>query len=490
MFDQLKSKKIEVSITKGNSPEDCVLKGIDNLGGFSKFIEEGDQVFIKFNLSLPGGFPVNTNPNTLGAIISSCKEAAAKKILLGSFPTERVSSKIIYDYVGIQKYIESFGAELTYLDNSDYYEKKALKQEELKMVKDASLSKIKIKDKEYLVPRLILDSDKFIVVNQVNVNPLFKINLSLLNLYSIIPALDQEIEGDPRERQENVSIDKFKKDLMSNILDVFTIKQPDLVINDMFYLLEGAGPSIYKDSQLKKTGMMVAGNNPIAVDLITLKVLNIETDNLDLIQEARNANIEIPSISNIKIIGDKLTDLSTDIYSCVSKLKDINVRSMAIKSGEVCSGCFKQAYHLLNLMKTYLVKDLKYNPINSFLIGKTPSEPKNSDNVLLFGDCAINTTKTHNFRKLIIESKKTQKIEAKNKSLLRKKPKNNKKVKEISNKKILEIPGCPPNLYDCIELMIKYYGKSNVPNLNLLQKINNQWISGKMNEILKTWEAL
>ena len=207
MFDQLKSKKIEVSITKGNSPRDCVLKSIDNLGGVSRFIEEGDQVFIKFNLSLPGGFPVNTNLNTLGAIILSCKEAGAKKILLGSFPTERVSSKIIYDYVDIQKYLESFGAELIYLDNSEYYEKKSLKQEELKMVKDASLSKIKIKDKEYLIPKLILDSDKFIVVNQVNVNPLFKINLSLLNLLSIIPVLDQENEGDPKERQENISID-------------------------------------------------------------------------------------------------------------------------------------------------------------------------------------------------------------------------------------------------------------------------------------------
>ena len=54
------------------------------------------------------------------------------------------------------------------------------------------------------------------------------------------------------------------------------IKQPNLVINDLFYILEGAGPYLYKDSKIKKTELMIIGDDAIAVDLITLNMLNLE----------------------------------------------------------------------------------------------------------------------------------------------------------------------------------------------------------------------
>jgi len=46
MLDQLKSKKIEVSVSKGDIPAECVLKSIENLGGISTFVNEGAQVCI------------------------------------------------------------------------------------------------------------------------------------------------------------------------------------------------------------------------------------------------------------------------------------------------------------------------------------------------------------------------------------------------------------------------------------------------------------
>ena len=57
MKDQSDLKNTEVAIVKGNTPGETVLKGIEIFGGINKFIEEGDQVFIKFNLCLPTGFP-------------------------------------------------------------------------------------------------------------------------------------------------------------------------------------------------------------------------------------------------------------------------------------------------------------------------------------------------------------------------------------------------------------------------------------------------
>jgi len=141
-------------------------------------------------------------------------------------------------------------------------------------------------------------------------------------------------------------------------------------------------------------------------------------------------------------------------------------------------------------MKTYMVKDLTYNSTNSFLIGESPIEPEKMGNVILFGDCAINSTKNYKFRKLIIESRKNLIAEAKNKLFKKPKAKKKPKIKEKPNKNILELPGCPPDIFNCLELIMKYYGKKNVPNLNLLTKMNEFWVNGKLADELKNWEAL
>jgi hypothetical protein len=301
---------------------------------------------------------------------------------------------------------------------------------------------------------------------------LFKLNFSILNSYSIIPPKYQIIGKNP---QANLYNDQYKKDLISNILDVFTIKQPNLVINDLFYILEGAGPYLYKDSKIKQTELMIIGDDAIAVDLITLNVLNLEIDDSELIKLAQNRNSETYKFSNIKILGEKIEDNRTDVELCVSKLEDIKVKNFSIKSGEHCSGCIKQAYHLLNFMKTNMDKDLKYNVNNSFLLGKNPTESEKMENTILFGECAINSTKDYKFRNVIIESKKKSKKKKKGKFLKESKSNKKPKLKKKPNKNILELPGCPPNLFNCLKLILNYYGRKNVPNLNLYVNINEFW---------------
>jgi uncharacterized protein (DUF362 family) len=482
-----RSKKSEVVISKGNTPKESLLKGIEQLGGISNFISKDDQVFIKFNLNLPGGFPINTNIDVLTALINSCKEAGAEKIYLGSFPVKGIPIKIISDFLDLKEYFETIGAHLVFLDNSDIYEKKKIDQNKLKNVKHKSLSPVEINGNEYFIPNIILNSNKFISLNQINVNPIFSLNLSLLNLYSIIPPKYRVIGKNVRD---NLVLDQYKLDLISNILDAYAIKHPNLIINDLFFTLEGAGPYLYKDSKIKTTKLMIIGDDLIAVDKITLRVLNIDGNSNELIVAANNRNIDVPKLNNIKILGEKIEDVQTRIEKCISELKDIRIRNFTINSGKYCSGCFKQAYHLLNFMKTYMGKDLKYNVKNSFLIGENPSEPNKANNYLVFGDCAINTTQNYKFRRLILESKKNLIEEAKGKILKESKSKKKPKVKIKQNKNILEIPGCGPRFFNCLELILKYFGKKEVPNLNLFTTVNRFWYNGDLNNKLKLWEAL
>jgi len=490
MNDKLNLENTEVAIIKGDTPRESVLKGFEMLGGISTFIDEGDKVFIKYNLNLPGGFPTNTNFDVLAAVIGLCKNAKAEKICLGSFPLKGVPIKKISNLQNLEEYFRNIGAELIYLDNSNLFDEKKLEKDQLNKIKTESFSIFNINNREYLVPRVILDSDKLISVNQVNVNPLFKINSSLLNSSSIVSPKYQESGVNKTDESEYLSRDRYKTTLISNILDIYAIKKPDIVINDLFYVLEGAGPFIYKDSNLKKTNFVVIGKNSVSVDFITLKLLNIETKDDDLIKEAYKRNLGIIDLEKIEILGEDLDENDVNIDLCVSKLEDINVKNFRVNSGKSCSGCFKSAYHLLNFMKTNMVKDLKYNPNNVFLVGQNPPEPDYFGNILLFGDCAINSTKNSNFRMITIESKKNVVDETKDKILKKQKSQKKPKTKIKTNKKILELPGCPPDIFGCLNMFIKYYGKSNMPNLSFLEENLKAWINPKDKKYLREMEVL
>jgi len=452
----------EVAIIKSSSPSEAITEGIERLGGISEFIDIGDHVFVKINLRTPGGFPINNNFDTLKIIINLCKEAEAKKIFVGSYPFYRLKTDSVAKTLGIQSYIEKLGAEFVFLDDQNKY----------------PLKSIEINGKNIEFPKLILESDKLIILNQVSVDPLFKCTISLLNTYSCVSNQFQKIQKNIRSGKDYLHLDQYKQDLITNILDIFSVKKPSLVINDLFYFLEGAGPFVYKDSNLKLTNLIVVGNDGVAVDLITLRLFEIDLLNSDILLEARNRSLGITDLPNIKLIGENLEDNKLNVDFCVNKLEDIYIKNTYVKPGRTCSGCFKEAYHLLNLMKTHMTKDLKYIVKQSFLFGEKPPKPESLENIILFGDCAIESTENRDFRKIFITNKKNYLETAKKKLMKDFKAQDITKIKEKVNKKIVELPGCPPSRFDCLNSLIRYYGKSQVPNLfffnNLIKTYYNQ----------------
>jgi uncharacterized protein (DUF362 family) len=418
-------------------------------------------------LNFPGGFPTVTSLDVLEVLIKSCISSGAKKVYLGGYPPEGISIKEISDALDIEHYFKELGAELAFLDNSNYFNQKKINPEQQLKLKNDSFSKIQVNDKEFKIPKVIIDSDKLISVNQVNVNPLFKLNLSVLNSFSMVPNKYQIIEKKILDGKDYFALDQYKQDLIAHIFDIYAIKKPEIVINDLFHVLENAGPRVYKDSKLKKTGYVIVGNDAVAVDLVTLNAMNIEALQHELIMEARERNAGSTDLSKIITHGEKLKDISINIEECVAKLTDINVQNISVKQGQFCSGCKEQAYHLLNTMKTKMLKDLKYLSRNSFLIGENPLEPdEDQENIILFGDCAINSTQDRDFRKIVKETKKKMKIK--------------------KNKKVLELGGCPPNFVSCIDEIINYYKKRNIPSLNLYDRT----VDHKLRKSLDKWEAL
>jgi hypothetical protein len=110
-------------------------------------------------------------------------------------------------------------------------------------------------------------------------------------------------------------------------------------------------------------------------------------------------------------------------------------------------------------MKTNMVKDLKYlSHKNSLLIGDNPLKSENIDkDVVIFGNCAIRSTKNHHLRK---------------------------------DKKVMELFGCPPEIFSSIELLLKMYNKDDIPMLSLFEKLYKYYRPKNLTEKLEKWEGL
>jgi uncharacterized protein (DUF362 family) len=467
-MENSKVNSTEVVISKNSNPSKAITNGIEKLGGISGIVQKGDQVFVKINLRAPYGFPANVNFDSLRTIINLCKVAEAKNVIVGGFPDNGIRTESISNILGLQSYVDNLGAEFLFLDDQNL----------------APLKTVELGEKTIEIPKIILETDKLIIFNQVSVDPLFKCTISLLNSYSLVPNKYQEIQKITRPGKDYLFLDQYKQDLISNILDVYSIKKPSLVINDMFDFLEGAGPYVYKDSNLLHTGLVVIGRDAVAVDLITLKLFNIDLLKSDILLEARNRKLGITDESKINLIGENLEDNRLEVKFSAYRLDDIIIKNTTIKAGRICSGCFKEAYHLLNYVKTHMTKDLKYIKKQYFLTGENPPEPESLDHIIVFGECAINSTKNREFRTIRTSSDKNYVETIKGKIGKEIKSQKAPKVKEKTNKQVIEIPGCPPNLFESLNSILKYYGKSQAPNLsfynNLLKSYYQQASSKKL----------
>jgi uncharacterized protein (DUF362 family) len=465
-------QKPKVAIERADTLVECLSKSIENLGGIRKFVQEEDIIFLKISLRLPFGFPSNSNFDLIKEVIDLCRQANPKKIYVGTYPAGEITLSKFDDLMDLEEFFRNLGAQFVYLDNSDVYHTNSVKSEELKKIRENTLDEVKLDNVVVEIPKIIMDSDKLININQVNVSPKNVCTTSLINQYSILPYNYRNLSFTGKEKSNIIENDLYQEEQTNRILETYLIKKPTLTINNLFYVLEGAGPFIYKDSNLKQTNLLVVGNDSIAVDVITLMLMNIDTSKNSLLVEAVNRDIGPKLLSDIELVGVDLDMNKFEIQVCEEELSKIRMQNLHTHCGKMCSGCFSKAYHLIQIIKSYLIKDLKYIGKNNLVVGLKPPEISPESDIILFGDCAIESTEDYDFRTL------------KKKTLIRK----NEKI--VKNKKILEISGCPPNLYQTFHALFDYFGKKNMPNLQFYFKVLQKSSLEDSKERLQKWEGL
>ncbi len=272
----------------------AVSKAVDLLGGINKFVKEGQTVVIKANMLMKCGPDkcATTHPSVVEAIGKLVKQAGASKVIIadsagGPFTEGYMNG--IYKASGLKGIADKNGFEMN--DNFNSFE--------------VSLPNGKVA-KRFLICDCLEKADVIINVSKLKTHSFTGFTNAVKNMFGAIPGLTKvEMHGQFK------TLDVFG-DFLYDIQEYFKDK---LVLNltDAIMAMEGPGPS---NGTPRKIGAILAGVNGSAVDVVGLKLMNIDPKSMPTINTAIQRKF-IDENLDIKVLGDNIEDLIVQDFKTV-----------------------------------------------------------------------------------------------------------------------------------------------------------------------------
>lgn len=246
----------------GKYPE--LKDALDKIGGLEKFVRKNNKVFIKPNICAPKRNETGTvtSPDLIENLITLLKKIT-NSIQIGdcSFP----------EFKG-----------LTAIKTSGIYDVAIRHNTE---VIDLTSAK-KVKKGDFIISKPILDADVIINVPVLKTHERAGVTISLKNMMGVIPG--------------KLKTDLHKQGLEQGIVKLSKTIRPQLNIVDANICQEGRGPT---NGNPKKVGLIIVGDNQVAVDAVCCKIMGINPKIISYISMAEKAGLG--STKDIELIGFK-----------------------------------------------------------------------------------------------------------------------------------------------------------------------------------------
>ncbi len=258
---------------------EAVKRAVDLLGGIGAFVRPGQQVLLKPNL-LKAGSPdaaVTTHPEVLRSVIRLVRSAGGD-MAAGDSPglgdLRRVAEK-----TGILSVLDEEGIPLADLAQP-----------------------IEIRGtgrfQRFEVARITQEVDAIINLPKLKTHGMTVLTGAVKNLFGCIPG-KRKVQW-----HFNSGVDHDAFVLM--LVELSALLKPRLTIMDAIVGMEGNGPG---SGDPKKIGAVLAGTDPVAVDLVAAAVVGVAPESLPVIRAAAKARIGISSLAQVRLVGDPLGDI-------------------------------------------------------------------------------------------------------------------------------------------------------------------------------------
>lgn len=259
-----------------SSLEDIICRGID----LFKLDLKGKRIVLKPNLVEfdPKGV-INTHPAVIEAAIGSFKSLGAREVVVAEGPGHRRDNEYLLTASGIYDVIHEH--RVRYVDlNAD----------------DVRLTKLRSSFTnltELYLPETLFNADLLVSMPKLKTHHWAGVTLSLKNMFGIVPG---SVYGWPKNVLHWAGI-------TGSILDINSaLPIPQFAIVDGIVGMEGNGPL---QGQAKPSGVLVLGDDLVAVDATAARLMMIEPRKIEYLEMADRFLGNI-SRERIELVGERL----------------------------------------------------------------------------------------------------------------------------------------------------------------------------------------
>lgn len=264
-----------------------VKEALELLGGMGRFVRPGQTVFIKPNqtLFLLADQGVTTDPWVVAALARLALEAGATRAQVGDMPGAGITAKEVMSITGVADAARKVGADVVYLDEA---EQKPLPVPNGKVVQ------------EIWLPAPIVEADVLINAPKAKTHFVDKISGTLKNWMGAM-------RPDVRMRHHDVETPEY-------VVDCLSARPPDLHVVDALIAGQGNGPGA---NTPKWVGCVVAGQDPVAVDVVTAQVLGFEPADLSYAKVGAARGLGELDPARIHLLGAPLGEARTPVRPAI-----------------------------------------------------------------------------------------------------------------------------------------------------------------------------
>lgn len=229
-------------IKAGTDLKEDILRLIDNLGGFSRFIKEGESALVKPNFNTIDPPPASTDPAILEAFVDLLHEHGASKVTIGESSTFYGNTRWNMENVGVKEMCDKRDwLDFISFDEGDWVKKTVDGGKYLKKVS---------------VPGVLEKYDRlfFVCCMKTHCHARFtgalKLSVGLMK---------------PQER-----IALHLRGVQPKVAELASVFSPDLTLMDGRKCFITRGPS---EGEVRDPGVLLAGTDRVALDLEGIRII-------------------------------------------------------------------------------------------------------------------------------------------------------------------------------------------------------------------------
>ena len=259
---------------------------------------KGKRIVLKPNLVEfdPKGV-INTHPAVIEAAIASFRSLGARDVVVAEGPGHRRDNEYLLTASGVYDVINEH--RVRYVD---------LNTDDVRLIKlRSSFTDLR----QLYIPETLFNADLLVSMPKLKTHHWAGVTLSLKNMFGIVPG---SIYGWPKNALHWAGIH-------GSILDInSSLPIPQFAIVDGIVGMEGNGPL---QGQAKQSGVLILGEDLVAVDATAARLMKIEPRKIDYLEIADRFLGNI-SYEKIELVGERLERFQQD-YRVIENFQELKV---------------------------------------------------------------------------------------------------------------------------------------------------------------------